>query len=192
MLGTRLTAIPLEELRNSVIPALIEADGGADEEWEQLVLRHGDGIEIAAIEKSPVTAGELGAEELEELLEEVARYQPTSASNWLQNYLPNIKVIYAFQLLSGTDVNDGWAPLHTVYSAIWNHAGGILQADGEGFSNEDGYTILWQFGESASGAWNVGVLANGAWVNFEIDLGNTQHREAFCNGDIPVGVKVHN
>ena len=73
--------------------------------------------------------------------------------------------------------------------AVWRHAGGILQADGQGFSNEQGYTILWQFGETAKGLWNVGVLVDDRWVHFEMDLGNEQHREVFCRGQIPVGVK---
>src|SRR5262249_31474507 len=99
--------------------------------------------------------------------------------------------IYAFQLLSGTDVNDGWAALHRVYGTVWNAAGGILQADGEGFSNRDGYTILWQFGENASGTWNVGLLEeSGGWLHFEIDLGNPSHKEAFLRGKKPDGVKL--
>jgi hypothetical protein len=54
----------------------------------------------------------------------------------LQQYLPSVKVIYAFQFLNGTDVEDGWTPLHRVYNAVWERAGGILQSEGEGFSNE--------------------------------------------------------
>jgi hypothetical protein len=114
-----------------------------------------------------------------------------SAAAWLRGYLPTVKVIYAFQLLDGTDVDDGWAVIHKVYSAVWSIAGGILQSDGEGFSNEDGYTILWQFGEDASGSWNVGVLQDaGRWVNFEMDLGNRAHREAFLDGRTPDGVTL--
>ena len=56
-----------------------------------------------------------------------------------------MKVIYAFQLLSGTEVNDGWDGVHFLRGRIWRELGGILQADLEGFSNEDGYHILWQF-----------------------------------------------
>jgi hypothetical protein len=63
------------------------------------------------------------------------------------------------QLLSGTDVDDGWTPLHRVHSAVWNHVGGIFQADGEGFSDEDGFTILWQFAETTS------TLTTGSEVN---------------------------
>jgi hypothetical protein len=185
VLGTNLIDIPIQRLRERASPALIEADESATDAWQQLVLRHPLGPEIAVIEKNLVTEGELGSDELKEFLDEIPSYRPKSAVIWLQRYLPTVKVVYAFQLLSGTDVLDGWSPLHAVYNTVWELAGGILQADGEGFSNEEGYTILWQFGETVTGEWNVGVLIDGAWKHFQIDLGNQQHREAFWNGDAP-------
>ena len=191
VLGKNSAHIPLQELRASALPALIEVDEDSSDTWDQAVLKHASGQEIAVIEKNPVMQGQLGADEIQEFLEEISLHRPESAVAWLQAYLPTVKVIYAFQLLNGTDVNDGWASLHRVYNAVWNVAGGILQADGEGFSNEDGFTILWQFGERAAGAWNVGILVDGnRWVNFEIDLGNQQHREAFWRGEVPPGVKL--
>lgn len=128
---------------------------------EHLTLRHKSGQEIAVIERNPVSEGELGADELQEFLDEVPHHKPDSAAAWLQKYLPTVKVIYAFQLLGGTDVDDGWTPLHRLYQAIWSHAGGILQADGEGFSNEEGYTILWQFAESVTGPVELGRYGAG-------------------------------
>ena len=85
--------------------------------------------------------------------------QPESALKWLQDYLPAVKVIYALQLLSGTDVDDGWTPLNSLRNAWWDHAGGILQADGEGFNNEKRFRILWQFPENACGPWAMGSFA---------------------------------
>ena len=79
--------------------------------------------------------------------------------------------------------------LSVVRSAVWSAAPAILQADGEGFSNEDGYHILWQFSDSVSGKWWMGVLENGKWVHFQMDLGNPQHRSAFLAGEVPAAVK---
>src|SRR6476620_4934024 len=191
ILGTNLSDLPIADLRDAARPALLETDGDADKGWRQLVLKHQSGDEIAVIEKNPVALGQLGAEELEEFIEEVGHYKPDSAVAWLHAYLPTVKVIYAFQLLHGTDVNDGWTPLHSLYRAVWNRAGGILQADGEGFSNEDGYTILWQFGERATGPWRLGILSKEAgWVHFEIDLGCDEHRDSFQRGEIPAGATL--
>jgi len=83
-------------------------------------------------------------------------------------------LIYAFQLLGGTDVDDGWTPLHRLHNAVWKHAGGILQADGEGFCDVE----------------YMGVLKDGRWVHFEMDLGNELHRKEFLSGQVPLGAKV--
>lgn len=189
VLGKKLDNIPLEALRQASQPAVLHSEE-EDDAWEELILSHKSGQEIAVIEKNPVVEGQLGADELREFIDEVSDYKPESAAIWLQQYLPSVKVIYAFQLLSGTDVEDGWTPLHRLYNALWKYAGGILQADGEGFSNEDGYTILWQFSNRVSGRWNLGVLKDGRWVHFEMDLGNEQHRKAFLSGQVPDGAKV--
>ena len=190
VLGKKLGNIPLDELRQISQPAVLLHDGEEDDAWEQLTLSHKSGRAIAVIEKNPVTEGQLGADELQEFIDQVPHYKPQSAATWLQHYLPGVKVIYAFQVLSGTDVEDGWAALHRLYKAVWHHAGGILQSDGEGFSDEGGYTILWQFSDSVTGKWNMGVLKDGRWVHFEMDLGNEQHRNAFLNGQVPDGANL--
>ena len=134
VLGKNLGDIPLDKLREASHPAVLHISEGNGDSWQQLTLSHNSGQEIAIIEKNPVVEGQLGAEELREFVDEVPHYKPESAATWLQRYLPTVKVIYAFQLLKGTDVSDGWSQLHRLYSAVWNHAGGILQADGEGCS----------------------------------------------------------
>ncbi|HEV8038343.1 MAG TPA: hypothetical protein VGP62_05725, partial [Bryobacteraceae bacterium] len=93
--GTNLTEVPIQRLQERASPALIEADELADS-WQQLVLSHPEGPEIAVIEKNPVVEGELGAEELKEFLDEIPSYRPASAVSWLQSFLPNVKVLYAF------------------------------------------------------------------------------------------------
>jgi len=44
------------------------------------------GQEIAIIEKNPVVEGQLGADELQEFMEEVADCKPESAARWLVQY----------------------------------------------------------------------------------------------------------
>jgi hypothetical protein len=189
VLGTSDALISLEDIKLAALPAVIEGEGG--DGWETLVLKHAQGDAIAFIEKNPVVAGELGAEEIKEFEEEVVAYKPDSAAAWLRDYFTKVKVIYAFQLLSGTEIYDGFSRLHAVYGAIWNVGGGILQADGEGFSNEDGCTILWQFSDEVEGKWNCGVLvADGKWKNFVMDLSSESQREAFWRGELPAGVEM--
>jgi hypothetical protein len=190
ILGTRVGEISLQLLKNAAAPASIQLERGTADDWQQILLKHNSEAEIALIEKNPVVEGEVGAEELQEFVDEVEQLHPRSAAQWLKSYLPNVKVIYAFQLLSGTDVEDGWAILHRVYHAIAEISGGLQQADGEGFSNEEGFTIVWQFSENATGSWNMAVLdANGKWLPFEMDLGNREHRAAFMRSEVPARTK---
>jgi len=72
---------------------------------------------------------------------------------------------------------------------VWTSAPSILQADGEGFSNEAGYCILWQFSDSVRGPWWMGVLRDGEWIHFQMNLGSKRQREAFRKGQIPKGVR---
>jgi hypothetical protein len=84
----------------------------------------------------------------------------------------------------------GWDAVHAVQWEIWMTLGGILQADGEGFSNEDGYHILWQFPEDAAGTLNAAVLGpTHRWIPFEMDLGDPEHRRAFLAGQVPQGAR---
>jgi hypothetical protein len=168
----------------------VHLEKSADDGWVQIAFRHKAGPEILILERNLVREGELGADEVTEFIEEVAHYKPESAAQWLQQYLPKTGVIYAMQLLSGTDLGNGWAVVHAVQRTLWNHAGGILQADGEGFSNIDGYHILWQFSEKAAGTWNMAVLENGTWRAFQMDLGDKDQREAFLAGKVPLGAKL--
>jgi hypothetical protein len=155
VLGRNLATIPVQELRKVALPAVVDVTEGSGESWEQLILKHESGQEIAAVERNPVVDGKLGAKELQEFLDELPHCRPDSAAAWLQNYLPTVKVIYAFQLLSGTDVDDGWTPFHRLYQAIWKHAGGILQADGEASATKKAIQSYGSLGKAlqVSGIW---------------------------------------
>jgi len=143
------------------------------------------------IERNPVLPGELGEEELNEFIQEAGNGKPESAARWLVQFLPKVRVIYAFQLLSGTEEDKGWDGVDALRNHLWNELGGILQADLEGFSNEQGFQILCQFNRDHSGPWKMAVLnADGEWVAFEIDLGNAKHKESFLRGQVPEGAKL--
>ncbi len=159
--------------------------------WANITLRHRNDKTIALLERNPVLPGELGQEELDEFVEDVKDAKPASAARWLVDYLPRMNTIYAFQLLSGTDVDDGWSAVYALQNCIWSNGGGILQADHVGFSNDSGDHILWQFGNHAKGSRGMAVLnANGSWSRFEMNLGNPRHRSAFLAGRVPEGVKL--
>ena len=176
-------------LARAKLAATLTVEAGTEDDWTQLLLSHVGGPDVAAIERNAASSGLMSAE-VEEFLEEIVNCKPTAAAAWLAKYLSKIRTIYAFQLLSGRNVKNGWDIVGSVKDSIFRQAGGILQADAEGFSNEAGYHILWQFSDSVKGTWWMGVLKGGEWVHFQMDLGNKTHREAFLRGDVPQGVKM--
>jgi hypothetical protein len=191
VLGKNADNVPLETIEQAAKPARITMEEKDGDHWNVCVLSHGSGEDIAVIERNPVVEGQLGWDEIQEFLEEVLECKPESGAQWLREYLLNVKVIYAFQLLDGTDIHDGWSVLGRVKNVIWQIAGGIIQADGEGFSDEVGYTILWQFSNTVTGDWGVGVLSpEQEWLHYRMDLGDLAHREAFWNGGVPEGVEL--
>jgi hypothetical protein len=160
-------------------------ESGTVDEWESLLLSGMDGVEVAVIERNPVFDGSLGQDEVAEFIEEIQDCKPNSGVQWLEDYLASVKTIYAFQHLQGSETADGGNALHALRSKLWERGDAILQADNEGFTNEEGYHIVWQFSDSVSGAWNMGVLQDGVWRHFSMDLGDPDHRAAFMRGSVP-------
>ncbi len=177
-----------EALKEDAVEAALSLDFGEPDAWVQLVLAHPDGTEIAVIQHNVVGPDSPASDELDVFAGEVEAGEPASAVTWLLDYLRRVQSLYVFQVLDGTDHLEGWEILETVKEYIHQATPSITQADNEGFSNEQGAHILWQFDDSISGECLMGVLENGEWRHFEMDLGNPTHKEAFKAGKIPSGV----
>lgn len=160
-------------------------ESGTAEEWESLLLSGIDEVEVAVIERNPVFDGSVGQDEIADFVEVIQDCKPNSGVQWLEDYLASVKTVYAFQHLQGSETVDGSNALHALRSKLWERGDAILQADNEGFTNEEGYHIVWQFSDSVSGAWNMGVLQDGVWRHFSMDLGDPDHRAAFMRGSVP-------
>lgn len=158
---------------------------GSGEEWESLLLAGTDQVEVAVLERYPVYDGSLGQDEIADFIEDLRDARPESGAQWLKSYLEEVKTIYAFQHLLGAETVEGGNALHALRSRLWERGDAILQADGEGFTNEEGYHIVWQFSDSVSGPWNMGIYKDDLWHHFKMDLGDPEHRAAFLNGDVP-------
>jgi hypothetical protein len=160
-------------------------EAGTEEEWESLLLSGKDGVEVAVIERNPVYDGSVGQDEIADFLEDLRDCKPESGVEWLTDYLAEVKTIYAFQHLQGSETEDGGNGLHALRTALWERGDAIIQADLEGFTNEEGYQIVWQFSDTVSGPWNMAVLQEGTWHHFRMDLGDPDHRAAFLRGEVP-------
>jgi len=177
----------IKGLSNEGLTAKFDLDPTeSPDNWTVIGVANSDGDELMQIERNLVIEGELGQEELEELREDIKDCKPNSAVKWLDKYFDKVKVIYAFQLLNAAMEDQNFEIIGSIKATIWNKLGGLLQADNEGFSNEDGYHILWQFADNVTGRWSMAVKnIFGQWTNFTMDLGDKKQREEFWSGKVP-------
>lgn len=183
----RLTLAAVRDLLDDTLVLEIEEGNAGD--WQALLISTGDGEEICLLERSDE---ELLREEVEEFHAELAWALPANAAAWVAEYLGAARLLVSCQFLAAAS-EDAYAsvPAEALW-AIRNRLGdGILQADHEGFSNREGYLVVWQFSDGVEGDWNMAVMdGRGGWLSFTMDLGNEEHRRAFRAGKIPRGVKV--
>ena len=179
----------IKGLSNDGLTATFDIDPTeSPDNWTVIGVANSDGEELMQIERNPVVEGELGQEEIEEFREDIKDCKPNSAVKWLDKYFDKVKVIYAFQLLNAAMEDNNFEIVGSIKATIWNKLGGLLQADNEGFSNEDGYHILWQFADNVTGEWSMSVKnLFGNWTNFTMDLGDKKQREEFWAGKVPKG-----
>jgi hypothetical protein len=161
---------------------------GDEDDWETLLLSGDDEVEIALIERNPVSDGSTGQDVIADLVEDTQNSKPETGVAWLHDFLAEVRTVYAFQHLMGADSEEGSAALHALRSFLWERGGAIIQADLEGFTNEEGHHIVWQFSDTVSGPWSMAVLQEGSWHHFDMDLGDPDHREAFLRGEVPPDV----
>ena len=79
----------------------LSIEEGTEEEWEVLLLAGLDEVEVALIERNPVSDGSMGQDEIADFLEDLKDCKPNSGVQWLEDYLESVKTIYAFQHLQG-------------------------------------------------------------------------------------------
>ena len=181
-------AVPRSALSKAIedVGLAVALSGDAAEtEWQEIVVAHSGGKQIAAIERNRVGPGSVAEEEIDEFLEEISACQPASAAAWLTSYLPTVRVVYAIQVFSGAYDGRAWGVISAVMGAIRASVKGIVQADDEGFTNEEGYHILRQFPLDVTGDWSMAVLKESRWQKFRMDLGNQTQREHFLKGEVP-------
>ncbi|RXK80891.1 hypothetical protein [Filimonas effusa] len=191
ILGTQDPDIHLDQILEALEEEGLVARFGVlederPESWTSFELMNEEEEVLALVERNPVVDGNLGQEELAEFKESILEFKPLSAAKWLHSFFDKVKVIYAFELLDAGVEAENYPIVIATQSAIWQKVKGILQADDEGFSNEEGYHILWQFSDDVEGPWQCAVLEkDGSWKNFTMQLGDAASQEAFKRGEVP-------
>lgn len=165
-------------------------DETAGRYWRQVLVRHATGSDIAVLTRDRIVnrrdAKRVGALYLR-LFES---RQPLSAVRWLKRYLGNVSAVYDFEILDGVYEHNGWRIVGELQKEIWETAGGVMQADGEGFTNNSGYLILPAPPQISKGILHVAVLSRWRrWIPFELDLSVDSHIRSFLKGKVPGGVR---
>lgn len=182
---------PTALLENAVRPfgANVAGDLGIAD-WNEVVVTSSANDLVCTIERNEVMPGSLGEEEIAEFRELIGDGPPTSGADWLHRYLDSVRTIYAFEVASG-NFADEFEVLDAAREAIRTSVGGILQADLEGFTNEEGFYVFWEFANGTGGEIWMAVLKDGEWQMFKMDVSNREHRAAFEAGEVPEGVERH-
>lgn len=79
VLGTQFDPVPLAALRKKCDSAVLDLVEGEENDWQEIVLRHQSGSEIAIIEVNLVRETGLGADKIQEFMEEIEPCKPDSS-----------------------------------------------------------------------------------------------------------------
>jgi hypothetical protein len=164
----------------------IKLASGMDNAWEKIEIFEPEDNLISDLERHTVYSGSTGEAELMRLKDSIQGCYPSSAREWLRQYLPKVKTIYSFQLFTDNIIRTVWPTLGRVQNLLKDALSGIIQSDNEGFYNERGDYILWQMYEGASGAIPAATLnENREWISYQLKLNDAKAVEQFKQGIVP-------
>lgn len=182
-------AVSVLQLQSAFDAYRFEVIDGEDAVWTELLVTTPAGNEICTINRA---SGRLLAHEVDAVRQELAENRPSSAAHWIERYLSSARVLYGCRYLSfGYSKAYAAAPNSVMWAIQTCLGAGILHVEGQGFSNEDGYQITWEFSERVTGERQVAVLdRQGHWQTFEMDMADKRQRAAFRAGERPRGADL--
>jgi hypothetical protein len=176
--------VPFQDIREQVDSLKLVT--GEEAAWVKIEISQPDGSLIAVLERYPLSSGNLAESEMTLVKDSLQGSFPLSAREWLKNYLSGTRVVYTFRLQAENITSKGWPVLGRIQNLLKDKLDGIIQADSEGFYNEQGDYILWQMYEGATGAIPAALLdENGQWISFQLRLNDARAIERFKQGTAP-------
>jgi hypothetical protein len=171
-----------------------ELTDGTPADWRQISVTDDDGNWAFDFERRTVAANaDEWAGDLDFFMGWLAVAKPTVNAQWVAQYLTRVQTFYLFRcslnaLDSSLDlVNAIIDSLRHDDENVGGHSG-LMYAEGEGWSNENGRHITWEFTDGATGLWWMAIRADDGWDGFQMELGDEGHRRAFKAGEVPAGV----
>jgi hypothetical protein len=173
--------IPFSEIKNQ--GKYITLVSGTDALWNKIEIREPENNLICILERQYLPPGQITETEIPKLKELIRRSDPANAREWINQYFSDIKTVYTFQLLAENITKQGWRVLGRIQSLLHDWLIGIIQADAEGFYNENGDFILWQMYEGAVGTIQAATLdEKGNWVTYQLKLNDPKAAALFKEG----------
>lgn len=127
---------------------------------------------------------------LNEIIFSLKEKKPKNSAKWMEKYLKKTKSIYEFVPLLDLESAEDWDIVTELYHEAWVYLRGVYQIKDEGFTNESGDIILWDFPFSATGQRVMAVKTiTGRWKTFLMDLESTIQRKSFFRGRLPKKTK---
>ncbi len=195
--GTKNTPVSTDAVAQWLVDALVDAEIESDEEegtgvWSQIALYLDNGEPVAEVDRfvrGDEDFHEYLADVVRMLLDDAEPVMPHSAVRWLCQYMHQVQVIYSFKPHQALYDEKGWAIFNQVWTNLKKLEPGIVHTQAEGFTNESGDQITWEFPKGSVGDWKMAVLNDeNDWVKFTMDLANLEQRQSFQAGRLPDNV----
>jgi hypothetical protein len=173
--------IPFSEIKNQ--GKWIKLVSGKDMLWDRIEIREPEDSLVCILERHYLAPGRIAETPIPALKESLRGSFPLNAGEWIRDYFSDVKTIYTFQVFPESITGKGWQVLGRIQSLLHDWLVGIIQADREGYYNENGDFILWQMYEGASGAIQAATLdEKGRWISYRLSLNHPQAVARFKEG----------
>lgn len=159
---------------------------GSDQLWGKIeIYGAGDNL-LSTLERDTIEPGNGGESTIKELRNLIHDSYPVNTREWLNKYFDSVRTIYTFNLIPDWMTKDEWPVLGGFQNFLKDSLGGIIQAEHEGYYNEDGDYILWQMYEGASGIIRAASLnEKGEWVSYSLKINSEKAVNLFKHGISP-------
>jgi hypothetical protein len=167
-----------------------ELTAGRPKDWRQLDVTYSDGSWSFSFERHSVAkSGGRWTDDLSFFNGWAGAMEPAVNTQWVMQYLTRVQTVYMFRCSNSAPDTNLELVRDIVDSLQHDEDGGLLYAELEGWSNEEGYQITWEFSDRVSGSWWMALRRDDGWETFQMELGNRAHRQAFKSGQVPAGVE---
>jgi hypothetical protein len=193
--GLQDKPISVDTIAGWLQTAMIDGELESEEEdypgsWSTLTLFLDSGEPVVEIEKFSLeeeTLVDAIQDTVRQLLDDKNPVRPASAVKWLCQFMTRVKVVYEFRPMQAIKTDEGWEIFNEVWTNLREALQGIVHLDDEGFTNEDGVQITWEYPGEETGDLKVAVLNDRGeeWIEYTMNLANQEHKALFLAGKAP-------